>query len=1111
MDRKLISKKLNNDSNFFQSFCELKAKLKIKDYFVFLGFLSQKKQCKDFINNLFPKKIENILSLKNVPLLYYSDIYKEDLNFCNERELYYFINLILFYKNRINSFCCMRDKFEKAIMYSRYEEAENVLTQIYNAVGYSFWYLEAKLLLIELTQGSLLSGEFCNQLDVSSDLRIIKEYAFIIRDRVSFDINQRLFNERFKEHYEALIDENNNFTNVLSDYFKYSCYERVTLKADLLRNLLAAASHLSLIDTYVLLEKLISKLVSSEVCNNRDFIKSDFVELIEEMANSISWVGWNNILVLFGKNEFLVINEEKLVIHKALKLFCEKKEDECIAYCLHELKTYSNNLSLINILAKCNALVPDLLLGKIVNILKVLYLKNVDNYEFNSLVTQCTIYIRVFSSFSFGNGLSVLMEQEMEPSITNFKTQYINSLINYNFTPSKLAFFLPENTCLPFIENYRNTLSELYFCDWQMATYEELRSDLAKYFIMDDVSNKIINLMTSNNQEVIQTCGSYDIESEDLKDRVYNSLLIRTLFDTFVNEKKYLDAINTYLTAHFVSKVMVRKIDFSYLNQKLTYTVRESLESYMEYCVYIHITEFGKNFNEIISEEVMSSFKMVLRRIGLDRPSNIIWPDKPSDKRLLCYFWFNICIRETISRLLPPFYIQTDINDERLKIIEKLLNYYLEIGDTRDLSYLKDEKHKIEKEKDLANINSCLNRGKINLNAINYRSETDDALVLAVDRGVNCKAILEDGTIDNKYFAEFKTAFDEVRRNYSLEIDRIISVNIRHGILENEIIRYFKKKGLSSKYEDDQLVKKDLKSFFSDIYKLIDKLNDEYIWASYEKKLNGISFYYEDELLQFYASKLIEVKSPDDLKRVCIAILETKLENELLRLGNIIYEKLYYEITRLLDEKIIFKNSVYANQAMQCKDALEYELCKVRDWFSFSQNFAEQYKFSAWIEQLKEDYPYIVICSNAPDTFMLTSSQLSDMDILFHNLILNIFKHSGFEEDDSLLDVVVIINYQKTNTGNIINIKLSNSVSPFKDKEDLLADVEGIKMLINQKGNELSILEERKTGYKKIIRLLNRNYSDKWSLNPFYDNENKKFIVELVLKYEEKDGESIIN
>ena len=47
-----------------------------------------------------------------------------------------------------------------------------------------------------------------------------------------------------------------------------------------------------------------------------------------------------------------------------------------------------------------------------------------------------------------------------------------------------------------------------------------------------------------------------------LQDRFFNSIVIKYLFDAYVRNKEYLQAIKVYLDAFFVSKVMVRKIDY---------------------------------------------------------------------------------------------------------------------------------------------------------------------------------------------------------------------------------------------------------------------------------------------------------------------------------------------------------------------------------------------------------------------------------------------------------------------------------------------------------------------------------------------------------------------
>lgn len=1109
MNKGLINKLFLGGDSFKDNFCECKVKLKNEELLLMFGLMSQKKGYRKILGNrLFPVEYNEMIMYKTVPSLYNCGGYKDDIVFCNVNELKYNVSLFIHYKNKLNFFCSMRDRFEKAVMSSNYAEAEDVLQQVYEKIGYSFWYIEAKLILLDITKGSLASGEFCNDINVDDDNKLLKIYTNILRDKTSLDINQRLFGEKFEEHCKALDGQGDkNFINYMSEYFRFSCFKKDTINKELIRNLLSAALHLPLIDNYILVEKIMAEILPRKICNKDELTNDSYLNLIENLATNIEWIGWKNILVLSGKNEYIELNQEKIDTHNALKLFCEDRLEECSEFCVTKLEEYSNNLSLINLLAKCNILSSKYpLIEKIINVLRGLYLKQVDDYRFNTLIVKCDIYARFYSFFSFGNKLYVLMYQEIEPSIVSFKVQYITSLIYYKFTPSKLVFFLPEDKQKDFLDVYQRNLSELYFCDWQMATYEELRVNITQKFIMDNVSQQIIDVFNYNYNELIEKYKNFELDKEKLQDRFFNSIVIKYLFDAYVRNTEYLQAIRVYLNAFFVSKVMVRKIDYKNLNRKLTFGVREALESNMDFCVYINITGLGKNQNEVISENVITSLKTILRRKGIDRPSKIQWPVDKGEKYLVAYFWFNICIREVLERLVPPCYIQQDIDDERLKIIDLLINNYKEIGDKRDLECLNEEKNKIEKERDLANINNCLNRGKININTINYRNETNDALVLAVDRGVNCRAIHTDNSIGEEIFNEFVNAFASVKKNYALEIDRMFSVNIRHGILENEIIRFFKKINMSSKVCDKVKSKKELKSFYSEIYRLIEKVNEEYICVSYKKTSNGISLYFEEEELHKEIYKLKEVNTTDDLKNICIQILNEKLENELNRLGDEVFDVLYMNIDRILNEEIINKQSVYTDAAMRCKEILDYELEKIKDWFSFNQNCAEFYKFGTWIEQLGEDYPYIRIDSNVPHTFMISASRLNDMDILFQNLLLNIFKHSGYEEDDSNLSVIAKVNYKKHGRNNVISFYLKNNVSSEKLESEILADIEAIKMEQIRKENESSHLEKRKSGYKKMIRILNRNYYNKWKLEPEYDTVTKEFLVNLVVEYEEVGG-----
>ena len=82
-------------------------------------------------------------------------------------------------------------------------------------------------------------------------------------------------------------------------------------------------------------------LAFEENINNRRLI----LLLVKKLQQNIPYQIWNNIITLLDDENYIKVIEEKLIVHNALKLYCENKYDECASECRKQLEIYSNNIS----------------------------------------------------------------------------------------------------------------------------------------------------------------------------------------------------------------------------------------------------------------------------------------------------------------------------------------------------------------------------------------------------------------------------------------------------------------------------------------------------------------------------------------------------------------------------------------------------------------------------------------------------------------------------------------------------------------------------------------------------------------------------------------------
>ena len=244
------------------------------------------------------------------------------------------------------------------------------------------------------------------------------------------------------------------------------------------------------------------------------------------------------------------------------------------------------------------------------------------------------------------------------------------------------------------------------------------------------------------------------------------------------------------------------------------------------------------------------------------------------------------------------------------------------------------------------------------------------------------------------------------------------------------------------------------------------------------------------------------LSSPEELKNYYLAILNNQLEKELQKIRDIIFDALYYPLEKLLNSFILNSKDIDKSDYIKCRDSLENELLIIKQWFQIIKYKETQYNLNTFLNVFKTKYPKIRIESSIRNDYKIHSNMIGCLYNIIFNLLNNASKHSGFSEYSDELGLFISIQ-PIIDVPNWFIFTLSNNVSSFLDNEVIINNVNNINSLKKKKEEiETYTAMEGKSGYHKIIRILERNFKDAWDLNVFFDKNNRTFNVKLCIGLE---------
>lgn len=998
-----------------------------------------------------------------------------------------------FFGEDLQKFLQYRRDYECAFMRADYEEALSIVETVDNKMGYSFWGISSVMAASSYDNTRIRKVRECllNECDQSLAKAFVKmsEYRFskditggyfqvqlknIIDEHCNLGSNRNL-NESFKKYMAVVIDPTKNI-----NYFE-------------IKQLLIISSYLPLIDRYCLFEKILGGLCSDAVYEEIK-LKDCIVNCAELVNQKLREPFWDNVLLLLKKNTDVILREQKLVVHKGLELFCKEKMEECYRYCEENLKKHPNNFALINLMAKCGDIEQeDIPYYDMAGFVRKLYMKSPEEVDFCRMIKLCDIYERFYSHFSFGTNLAVIIETETSPVMIEERKIYVRALIQYDFMPSKLAFFIQNKNREIFIQKYKELCGELYFSDWQISTYPEATPKIMQCFKCDKISLALAKIEMGGVEGVE---GDEKLPDTGISKRFLEGQIAKVNFERAVAENDLLSAINIYMAAYFESKWLVRKMNIESVNEKITIPVKKSLEYELSYCIYAYLTRYQLYKGEEVSNTVVKSAENLLEQYNVEKTSQLPWPDTTLEQKEMAYFLEHICSYDLLRRVNTGLTLIQDIYDERICIIDRLLEYNF-AGKDEEIEALKKERENLVTEIECLDIAACINKGKINTKWIVLSEESNETILFMFDK---CRKEKEE------LYGPFIENFATIKKDYVQELNRILSINIRHGILENELFRFFRKGGITD--EGAHTVTQNLeqiKEFKNRIYQLINELLKSYIIVSHKcDSDNKLVIYAEEDMLEQYFCNMPEFRMPEEVREYYLKMLDTILVKSLPSWGE--------KICNLIDERVMESLQILydsadknlQNYVKKTTDLWGEELEKLKQWFTVTQNQDTEYRLITLGDVLQQEWEYLTISSRLDDEIIVKGSIINFLYTIIRELIWNAEKYSDVKTEESSEKVIIQFDEIEDN----LVIRVENVIAHKFGKKKILKDLQEIQSVIEtaEKADSNILnkegINEGRSGYKKIVKLLKRNYDEQYSLVPKFLEEQHKFAVTLKIDME---------
>lgn len=108
-------------------------------------------------------------------------------------DILFYIAYLDVYKERVKEFIAGRVEFENLYLNGKYKEAQTVLEQVCQSCGFSFWYMESKLMLLNSSEYKEYHQYYLKFRD-SCENALLKSCVRLVKRKINMRPTQRTYN-----------------------------------------------------------------------------------------------------------------------------------------------------------------------------------------------------------------------------------------------------------------------------------------------------------------------------------------------------------------------------------------------------------------------------------------------------------------------------------------------------------------------------------------------------------------------------------------------------------------------------------------------------------------------------------------------------------------------------------------------------------------------------------------------------------------------------------------------------------------------------------------------------------------------------------------------------
>lgn len=1019
-------------------------------------------------NKIYSKSMTCFYEAKNVNELINESLFpilvmekKNDKYYYHD--LRFMLSVFETYKSKITSFLQEREKFESFFLNGKYSAAMEILENIYQICGLSFWYIESKLLLLNKIDYSSYNNYYKSVRDVCQD-ETLKSYIRLLKRKVNMRTRQMDFIAFYKENFGRInLDEPE--LELYTDYVEYMQFERESvLNTEKIKNLVCMMHHLTIADAYLLFEKLISELIAEQ---------KDNLE-IENIFEKFSGI--------FCKNDY----ERGQLYHKVKMLFCEEKITECQKLCEKILKEHGNWFEILDIYIKVlvlygekpeNAQIP---LQQLTRVLFMCYLKEDESEYGSNFLDLCDRYLRALGSFSSYYELLNIVVDSMY--VCGQRTEYFHKLMVCRRTFDSAEEIFYTDTPDIFYENYVERYGILCICDWSwhLRNHEYIE----RFSVESDEVFKELCSMDRDNDYIMNWDAQFDN-----KHKIYYEEYIVSKFRRFCKQKRYMDAIHLYVDAFVQNNFLTIRLDHKRLNDALINEYSECELSDLDFFIYANITDFNKGIYgfDIMSQTVVDSFASILESRGIKKPSDIIGEGNIPDKRILI-FW-DFCCSDILMESPCDLY-SGEMYEEQVYLLNQLVKY-------TDSQIYREKRRVIAKEYDYFKIQNKIDQREWMTDKI-----VADWIYLGLDANIiSSYEYLKNYSIhqiaeQTEICTNFRDVFVTCKKEYVKQVNKQMGTTIRHGILETEFVRLLKEFDLfipeCDRSEKEKIISTNrhflkvseeqqermwqiLQSSCQDLFKKIDMVKKQYIFLSCLQNTKGPTSMYTDmeELKhQIYLMKPIrnEIQFVHEMKAMLDRILTDRLPQMKGKVTRGL-DSAAKEYIAILSEKLI-KEDIEIACWEKLQEKVDELILKIGEWFNLCYNGDRLLDLSEYYMDLEQGYPEVQFQLDCREQ-QISLNTIRCIDIILKNLIRNIERHSGYAVNLKEADPQIVL---KSFPENIIEICAKNRLAPERNRQEVEAVIREINIGQGNCDFPEEMDDSHGHGYERIRSILNANF-----------------------------------